>query len=70
MSYRCRARNTKVTDRTTNSAFEIHYNMEKLTNIPKKTSHKDLNVDAKECRPRRKTAAFAEMRARVFNTGN
>ena len=44
--------------------------MEKLTNIPKKTSHKDLNVDAKECRPRRKTAAFAEMRARVFNTGN
>ena len=70
MSYRCPTRNTKVTDRTSNSAFEIHYNVEKSTNMPKNTSHKELNVDAKECRPRRKAAAFAEMRARVFNTGN
>lgn len=70
MSYRCRARNTKVADRTTNSAFEIHYNTEKSTNMPKNTSQKELNVDVKECRPRRKAAAFAEMRASVFNTGN
>ena len=42
--------------------LELHCDMEKPTSKSKNTTHKKLNVDTKECRPRRTAAAIAEMR--------
>ena len=44
--------------------LELDCDMEKSTSKSKNTSHKKLNVDAKEYRPRRTAAAIAEMQTR------
>ena len=44
--------------------LELHCNIEKSTSKFKNTSHKNLNADAKESRPRRTVAPIAEMRTR------
>ena len=44
--------------------FERHCDMEKSTSKSKNTSHKKLNVDVKEYRPRRTAAVIIEMRTR------
>ena len=45
-------------------SLELHCDMEKPTSISKDTSHKKLNVDAKEYWQWRTAAAIAEMRIR------
>ena len=51
------------TERTNQHLYplELHCDMEKLTSTSKNTSHKKLNVDSKEYRPRRTAAAIAEI---------
>ena len=44
--------------------LELHCNMKKSTSKSKNTSHKKLNVDAKEFKPRGTAAATAEMRTK------
>ena len=45
--------------------LELHCDMESTSNS-KKSSHKKLNLYAKEYRPRRTAAAITEMRARAI----
>ena len=54
------------TERTNQHLYplELHCDMEKLTSTSKNTSHKELNVDSKEYRPRRTAAAIAEIRTK------
>ena len=44
--------------------LELHCNMKKSTSKSKNTSHKKLNVDAKDFKPRGTAAAIAEMRTK------